>query len=149
MQHIKRLLLLLTSGFFVAAGVSLAIAIAILAFQSFSNKSNKVDPNNYQLPPSGEVLFSDTAALEITKQGGIRGTVTNNTKRKISSFRAKLEYYKKDQLLYTCNETVLVDVEPSKAAQFQLLCYDVERSALTPEMVPKLSLVWVYPSIDK
>jgi hypothetical protein len=147
MQYIKRLLWLLTSGFFVAAGVSLAIAIAILAFPSYSDKRNKVDPNNYQLPPSGEVLFSDIAALEITKQGGIRGTVTNNTKRKISSFRAKLEYYK-NQLLYTCNETVLIDVEPSKAAQFQLLCYDVERSALTPEMVHKLSLVWVYPSMD-
>jgi hypothetical protein len=76
----------------------------------------------------------------------VRGTLTNNTKRKINSFNANLAFFKKEDLLYTCNETVLVDVEPGKGARFQLLCKDVERAALSPDIRPQLSIVWVYPS---
>ena len=87
--------------------------------------------------------------LEITRNGGVRGTITNNTKRKINSFNANLAFFKKEDLLYTCNETVTIDVEPGRTARFQLLCKEVERAALSTEVTPKLSLVWVYPSRDE
>ena len=153
MQHIKRLLWLLLTGFVTAAGASLAITIAIVAFQNYSEERRKneykPDPRNYQPPPPGGVQISDLTVLEITRNGGVRGTITNNTKRKINSFNANLAFFKKEDLLYTCNETVTIDVEPGKTARFQLLCKEVERAALSTEVTPKLSLVWVYPSRDE
>ena len=153
MQHLKRLLWLLLAGFVTAAGASLAIAVVIIAFQSYADEHRKTaykpDPRNYQPPTPGEVTLSDITVLEITRNGGVRGTITNKTKRKINSFNVNLGFFKKEELLYTCNETVMVDVEPGKAARFQLLCKDVERSALSADVAPKLSIVWVYPSRDE
>ena len=153
MQHLKRLLWLLLAGFASAAGVSLAIALAIVAFQSYSEERRKneykPDPRNYQPPPPGGVQISDLTVLEITRNGGVRGTITNNTKRKINSFNANLAFFKKEDLLYTCNETVNVEVDAGKTARFQFLCKEVERAALSPDVTPKLSLVWVYPSRDE
>jgi hypothetical protein len=153
MQHIKRLLWLLLAGFTAAAGASIAIAIAIVLFQEYSDERRKTqykpDQRNYQPPPPGEVQISGLTVIEVTRNGGVRGTITNGTKRNLKSFNANLSFFKKEELLYTCNETVMVDVEPGKSARFQLLCKEVERSALSAEITPKLSLVWVYPSLDE
>jgi hypothetical protein len=150
MQQLKRLLWLLLAGFMTAAGASVAVGFAVVAFHNYSDsrreKEYKPDPRNYQLPPVGGVQVSDLTLLEITRNGGVRGTITNNTKRKINSFNGNLEFLRNAELLYTCNETVLVDVESGKSARFQFLCKDVERAALSPDVVPKLTLVWVYPS---
>lgn len=153
MQHLKRLFWLLLAGFVTAVGASLAVSIAIVAFQNYSDGRRKTeykpDQRNYQPPPPGEVKVSDLTILEITRSGGVRGTITNNTKRKINSFNANLAFFKKEELLYTCNETISVDVELEKVARFQLLCKEVERATLSPDITPKLSLVWVYPSKDE
>lgn len=127
--------------------------MAIISFQNYSEERRKAehtpDPRNYQPPPPGEVKISDLTVLEITRNGGVRGTITNNSKRKINSFNADLAFLKKEDLLYTCNETVLVHVEPGKTSRFQLLCKEVERAALSSDMTPRLSIVWVYPSRDE
>jgi hypothetical protein len=153
MQHLKRLIWLLLAGFVTAAGASIAIAIALVSYQEYAEERRRSeyrpDPRNYQPPPPGEVKISELTVLEITRNGGVRGTITNNTKRKINSFNANLAFFKNDELLFTCNETVMVDVEPGKASRFQLLCEEVERSALSPDITPKLSIVWVYPSRDE
>lgn len=153
MHHVKRLLWLLLAGFVTAAGASIAIALAIVAFQNYSDERRdskyKPDPKNYQPPAPGEVLVSDLTLLEITRMGGVRGTITNGSKRKINSFNANLSFLKKEELLFTCNETVLVGVESGKTGRFQLLCKDVDRASLTPDITPRLSIVWVYPSRDE
>jgi len=153
MQHLKRLLWLFVAGFATVAGASLALGIAILAFQHYAEgrrqADNKPDPMDYQPPLPGQVVFSDLVLLEITRNGGVRGIVSNGTARKVRSFNANLAFFRKDELLYTCNETVLVSVEPGAKGQFQMLCKDVERSALTPDITPKLSVVRVYPSRDE
>lgn len=153
MQHLKRLLWLAFAGFVTAAGASLAIAIAITVFGTYSQEREraayKPDPSNYQPPVPGEVTVSDLALLEITKSGGVRGILRNDSKRKINSFRANLEFLKQNEILFSCSETVMVDVESGKSARFQLLCKEVDRAALPPDVVPRLSLVWVYPSREE
>jgi hypothetical protein len=153
MQLLKRVLWLFVAGLVTAAGASLAIAFAIFAFQDYASARKhaeyKPDPLNYQPPEPGAVVVSDLVIIEVTHNGGVRGMITNNTPRKLNSFNAHLDFMRGDDLLYRCRETVMVDVEPNKSARFQLLCLDVARSALTPEVKPKLSLLWVYPSRDE
>ena len=150
MQHLKRLLWLLVAGFVTAAGASLAFAIAIEMFQNRYDERRKAEyrpnPLNYQAPPAGTITVTDLTLLEITQNGGVRGNIANTTGRKINSFNANLSFFRNDDLLYSCNETVLVEVENGKSARFQLLCKEVERSALKPDVTPRLNVVWVYPS---
>lgn len=153
MHHLKRLLWLLIAGFFTAAGASLAFAVAIGLFEKHSDERRKAEykpnPLNYQPPAAGKFTVSNLTLLEITRNGGVRGTIVNNTGRKINSFNADLSFFKSSELLYTCNETVLVDVEQGQSARFQFICKEVERAALTADVTPKLSVKWVYPSRDE
>ena len=153
MQLLKRLLWMFFAGFLAAAGASLAVVLAIVAFQDYSDTrrraEGKPNPLNYQPPAPGAVTLSEVTIIEVTHNGGVRGVITNNTPRKITSFNAYLDFTRGEDLLHRCQETALVDVEPTKSARFQMRCREVARSTLTPEVKPKLSIVWVYPSRDE
>lgn len=152
MQILKRLLWLFLAGFITVTGGAVALLVSTAAYDGAHEKlvgKSRPNPLNYQPPKPGEVTVSDMKFIEITSVGGIQGTITNHTKRKIESFNANLNFMRKDALLYRCNETVVVDVAPEATSRFQLLCDKVDRRALTADIEPKLSLVWVYPSRDE
>ena len=153
MQFLKRSLWMLLAGFLAAAGASVAFALAISAFQDYSesrrSRESKPNPLNYQPPAPGAVTLSDVSIIEVTHNGGVRGVIANNTPRKINSFHAYLDFMRGEDLLYRCQETAMVEVESGKSARFQMLCREVSRAALAPEVKPRLSIIWVYPSRDE
>ena len=149
MSIIKRFAWLFLSGFVVVGGALAALVVAGVSYEKYHMRETALDPRDYQSPAPGEVTFSGIEYIEITGKAGIHGNISNNTKRNISSLNVNVSFIRKGVFLYLCNETVLVDIAPSANSHFQLICDKVDRKAVTSDIEPKLSVVWVYPSQDK
>lgn len=153
MQLLKRLAWLFVAGFVTVAGASVALFAATAAFERNSEARNKekyaVDPRNYQPPKVGEVIFTEIKVARLTTRGGVFGYIENRTKRDLRSFNADLSLSRNGEVLHRCAETVSVTLKSGAKATFQLLCNDLDRSKLTDDIQPSLSVNWVYPSLDE
>jgi hypothetical protein len=153
MQHFRRLAWLFLCGFVVAAGVSVALALASLGVRAYVKSLPETykppNPKDYQPPQQGEMEFSDVSFIEITTSAGIQGSITNRSKRPVTSFRVDVDFKRKESLLYSCSETVVTKVEPGATKRFQFLCDKVDRRALTGDIVPHLKIGWVYHGDEK
>jgi hypothetical protein len=148
MHRFLRLGWLFLCGFAVAAGVSLALALATYGARVYIKSQSETykppDPQDYQPPKPGELQFSDLSFTEITLSAGVQGNVINKTGRPITSFRVDVDFKRKNALLYSCSETVVLNVAPATTKRFQLICEKVDRRALTDDIKPELKVVWVY-----
>lgn len=148
MIDLRRLGHLFLAGFVVSAGASMALAAAVLTFEKLvrdpQNQHGKPHPSSYQSPPSTDLKVSGLTVSEITRNGGVRGTIENRTERRVDFVKAELGFYKTGQRLFGCTETIRIDLDPGKSTQFFVLCKEVERSALSPEIMPSLTLLGAY-----
>ena len=81
-----------------------AIIITGVGYEKYHAHETALDPRDYQSPAPGKVAFSDIEYIEITSNAGIRGKITNDTKRKISSLNVQVSFLRKGVPLYICNQ---------------------------------------------
>ena len=95
---------------------------------------------------TGQLVVESLEPLTITKQAGVLAVIRNNGAQKSRPDRITLTIQRESKVLFTCQVAAVAFIAPAGTATEQLICHEVDRSAVPVGATYKLHIAGAWNS---